>query len=58
MRTRRGRYQKLATRINTLYQYIKFLMMNKNVGDLNDYKKSKAYSYFENGWLEIYHTMH
>ena len=36
--------------VSTFY-IIKFLMMDSNVGDLNDYKKSKAYSYFENGWL-------
>lgn len=36
--------------VSTFY-IIKFLMMDNNIEDLNDYKKSKAYSYFENGWL-------
>lgn len=33
------------------YYIIQFLMLNYDMEDLNDYKKSKAYSYFERGWL-------
>ena len=33
------------------FNIITFLMIDKQVEDLNDYKSSKAYSYFEQGWL-------
>lgn len=33
------------------FYIIRFLMMNSAVDDLSDYKSSKAYSYFEKGWL-------
>ena len=33
------------------FYIIRFLMLDSTVGDLSDYKSSKAYSYFEKGWL-------
>lgn len=33
------------------FYIIRFLMMDSTMGDLSDYKSSKAYSYFEKGWL-------
>ena len=33
------------------FYIIRFLMMDSAVEDLSDYKSSKAYSYFEKGWL-------
>lgn len=35
----------------TAFSVIKFLMIGSEVEDLNDYKSSKAYSYFKQGWL-------
>ena len=36
--------------IQTFY-IIRFLMLDSVIEDLSDYKSSKAYSYFERGWL-------
>ena len=41
------------------FYVIRFLMMDSAVEDLSDYKSSKAYSYFEKGWLGniLYHEL-
>ena len=40
----------------TSFCVINFLMIGSEVEDLNDYKSSKAYSYFKQGWLgELYY---
>jgi len=41
----------------TTFYIIKYLMLDS--GDLNDYKESKAYSYFKQGWLGkiLYHPL-
>ena len=41
------------------FHIIQFLMIDSEIKDLNDYKCSKAYSYFEKGWLGpiSYHSL-
>ena len=41
------------------FYIIQFLMIDSGVEDLCDYKGSKAYSYYENGWLGkiLYHSL-
>ena len=41
------------------YYIIQFLMIDSDVEDLSDYKGSKAYSYFKQGWLSniSYHSL-
>ena len=41
------------------FYIIQFLMLDSQVEDLNDYKGSKAYSYFSRGWLGkiFYHSL-
>ena len=39
--------------VSTFY-IIKFLMIDNNIEDLNDYKKFKSYSYFENALLQSF----
>ena len=42
-----------------IYNYLNFKPNELSSSDLNDYKNSKAYSYFNRGWLDniLYHEI-
>jgi len=42
----------------TTFYIIKYLMLDGGVENLDDYKESKAYSYFKQGGLERFFTIH